>query len=296
MHTREIIIILSLIVLISGCTISMESSSGQSASGSASSTTSSVTSGSSEAATGILYISSVPSGATVYVGRALVGVTPVSVELTSGAYTVTIEKDGYYDYSGRVQVLSDSRNIVSAVLTVISEAEEEYVPPNETIEETPPSEEETPPPTPVGALMIDSSPNGASVYINEIYYGLTPKIISPLIAAEYTVTVDKEGYYLNSTQIRVNANILTPYTFILVTMPVEPEGLLRCNLTINSDPAAAVVYFNDSAIGTTPFSALINHGYYSMRFVKQNYYEYNASKQVDCIDETFSVNLTELPS
>jgi len=52
----------------------------------------------------LVTITSSPSGATLYVDSRMRGKTPTSLELTMGAHSIRLQKDGYVDQSGTIQV------------------------------------------------------------------------------------------------------------------------------------------------------------------------------------------------
>jgi hypothetical protein len=51
-----------------------------------------------------LQIHSFPEGARVTIGRQVVGITPLTVQLVTGMYTVTLEKSGYSRVSDDVRL------------------------------------------------------------------------------------------------------------------------------------------------------------------------------------------------
>jgi len=106
------------------------------------------------------------------------------------------------------------------------------------------------------SLHIDSNPSGARVYINEKFHGMTPVNIDALSEDRAKVVV-KKNYYDDWTQNlvlqagrdeKVNANL----------------KIKQGNVKIISSPEKADVVLEGKKIGTTPINKSINYGEYSI--------------------------------
>ncbi|MDO5845648.1 MAG: PEGA domain-containing protein, partial [Methanocorpusculum sp.] len=118
---------------------------------------------------GTLAISSSPSGASVYLGGEYKGITPLTIfGLSDGNYSLTLTKEGYNTYSTTVRVTSGKTTTENCALTRIAIT---------------------------GSLVITSSPSGASVYVDDVYQGLTPKTVYGLSAGNHVVCIEKFGYF-----------------------------------------------------------------------------------------------------
>ena len=60
-------------------------------------------------------MTSTPAGATVFVDKVRRGLTPLTLELARGAYTIIVERAGYQRFEKKVQV-SDKPSTVEAPL------------------------------------------------------------------------------------------------------------------------------------------------------------------------------------
>lgn len=70
---------------------------------------------------GALSVQSSPSGAEVYLDNEYKGITPLTLQqITTGSHTVLIKKDGYSEYSGDVNIVSDQASGLSVTLTAES--------------------------------------------------------------------------------------------------------------------------------------------------------------------------------
>ncbi|HQD26136.1 MAG TPA: PEGA domain-containing protein, partial [Methanoculleus thermophilus] len=123
-------------------------------------------------ATGFLYVSSTPSGASIYVDGIYKGVTPLEYsEISAGSHQVKITRSGYYDHTQTTSVTAGKTATVSATLSPIPQA-------------------------PVtGTLDVRSTPSGANIYIDGEYKGVTPKVISGLSEGSHQVKITRNGYY-----------------------------------------------------------------------------------------------------
>lgn len=166
--------------------------------------------------TGDLQVTSSPSGAAVYLNGNYQGVTttvggPLDItDLTAATYTVVLKKSGYMDYTTTVKIVAGQTAQVAATLQATG------TPSSGTI-----------------SAEIMSTPEGADVYVNNVYKGLTPLNFQnvPIDTTQtYTVTIKMEGYTPYTTSgkatpgqsIQINA-ALSP---IATPAPTQPLGLM----------------------------------------------------------------------
>jgi serine/threonine protein kinase len=115
---------------------------------------------------GSLQVSSVPSGASVWLNGKVVGKTPYSgKKLKTDQYQLRVRLDGYEDFSRSVQVNQDQTTTVNATLTAL-----------------------------FGGLHIQSEPPGAEVFLNGQKVGTTPYLNQKTAAVKYDIVLHKEGY------------------------------------------------------------------------------------------------------
>lgn len=152
--------------------------------------------------TGDLLVTSSPSGAAVYLNGNYQGVTTQSgnpldiTDLTAATYTVILKKSGYQDYTTTVRIVGGQTAQVAAALQSTG----------------------TPPAGTVSA-EIQSTPEGADVYINNIYKGMTPVNFQNVpvdTTQSYTVTIKLDGY--------------TPY---ITTGKVSPGQSVQINAALS---------------------------------------------------------------
>ena len=77
------------------------------------------------------------------------------------------------------------------------------------------------PPPQNGAIYVDSIPNGAEIYFDGIYAGVSPLTISSVIPATHTIKATLNGYHPESQRINISAGQVSGYSLNLrkVTPP-----------------------------------------------------------------------------
>ncbi len=164
---------------------------------------------------GTLQINSTPSGAIVYLnGTATGDLTNVTLSgKPVGVYNVTVELDSYDSSSQIVTVTKDETEAIS--FTLVQQ---------------------------LGTLQINSTPSGASVYLNGTATGdLTNVTLSDKPVGVYNVTVELDGYDSSSQIVTLTKDATEDVSFTLV----QQLGTLQ----INSTPSGAIVYLNGTATG-----------------------------------------------
>ena len=177
--------------------------------------------------TGYVSITSSPSGASVYIDGAYVGTTPSSSYgsvsyLSAGPYstnsyhTVQIKLAGYETYSTSFKPQEKTPVVINAVLTSSG-------------------------PTTAG-LHVTSVPAGASVYVDNVYYGTTPATIPGLQPGSHTVKVSALGYNDSVSTISVVAgqSVELPVTLTPTSAPGKSPVPI---LGILAGLAAAGIFF-----------------------------------------------------
>jgi len=184
---------------------------------------------------GTIEIVSTPAGAEVYVDGEYQGITPLNITVSPGAHSVQLTRPGYEDYSTTVTVEAGKTVILTVSLT----------------------------PKP-GTLVVDSTPSGASVYVDGSYQGTTPLTVK-VQPGPHEVNVTLKGY--------------EPYT---KTVNVPPGGTVRMaaklekkpaagTLQVNSEPPGASVYVDGTYRGTTPLTLTLPPGTHTVEVRKEGY-------------------------
>jgi len=134
-----------------------------------SSTTSTSTSSSTTTTpkTGTLSVNSNPTGAKVYINNIYSGITPLTLTLNTGTYTVKITKNGYLDYSETVNIRKNERYSINQPLIKLGKT---------------------------ATVNISTNPTYATVYIDGVKVGLSPLFFYKIEPGYHEIRVTKEGY------------------------------------------------------------------------------------------------------
>ena len=199
--------------------------------------------------TGKLSISSNPTGANVYINNDYKGITPITLTLNTGTYTLLLAKDGYENYTATATVTKDKETKLTYSLTQI-----------------------IPPKPKTGNLSISSTPASAKVYVNGEYKGLTPITIKDLKPQTYAVEIILDNFEIYKESVAIMEN---DTKYISATLK-----LLTGELLIFSDPSSANVYINNNYKGLTPFGITLNAGTYTVKITKDGYEDYTESTTI----------------
>ncbi|MCZ2142518.1 MAG: PEGA domain-containing protein, partial [Ignavibacteriales bacterium] len=205
---------------------------------------------------GTLFINSVPQTVKVYVDDKLIGYTGTNIRLNSGTYIVTVKAENYNDTSFSVVILPNQTSVISNInLSLI--------------------------PT-LGLLNINSSPQGADVYINGSYtlsYTATSKYLD---AGNYSVTLKKETYKDTTFNVTVVAGQTVERNITLV----------QNTINITSTPAGATIFVNNINKGITPSVVGLPAGTSTFRLSLSGYWDSTFTVSDQQANQSISVILT----
>ncbi len=168
--------------------------------------------------TGELTIISTPEGAKVFLGTEEKGVTPLTIlELPFGAYELKLQLKGYQDMEQEVELTETSpKTEIPFALEVATPV--------------------------VGDLVIESTPAGAFIVLNNRVIGVTPKKLEKTNAGKYNITIKKDGYQDYSEAVRVkdgqtatvHAQLVEIPKAVVHEAPKEPE--VKPGMLVNRGP------------------------------------------------------------
>ena len=151
---------------------------------------------------GRLLVRSTPSGARVFVDDREYGQTPVAVRnLAPGAHRVRIARDGYATDERRV-VITPS-NLAQSMIVVLerpSDAASRNVQTRLGVPAPPGADQRF-----TGALVVDSRPAGARVFMDGELVGATPLALPTVRAGEHAIRLERDGYRGWSSSVRIVA-------------------------------------------------------------------------------------------
>lgn len=135
---------------------------------------------------GVISVSSPTSGAEVYLNGSYKGLAPLTLgDLTPGNYKVELKKSGHDTYSKTVSIAPGSSETVEASLKEAS-----------------------------SAVTVNSSPGGASIYVDGNYRGSTPLRINGFSAGAYDIELRRDGYnnFRRRVYVKTGENQSVNYT------------------------------------------------------------------------------------
>ena len=131
-----------------------------------------------KAETGIIYISSNPKGAEVYIDGVKKGTTPIRLSLKEGMHKITLRKEGYRDYTKDVKIEGGKEIKLSVNLNKIT----------------------------YGVLTIQTKPQGAEIYIDGKDTGKKTPYTFKLPTGKHKILVKLKNYKDYSQTVNVKEN------------------------------------------------------------------------------------------
>lgn len=209
---------------------------------------------------GSLSISSIPTGANIYIDNIQIGVTPLSIDnLTAQTHSYKLTFAGYQDTSGDVYILPGSNTLSTITLL----------------------------PNP-GNVTVTSIPPGASIIIDNVAQGITPNTISDLTHGSHTYKLTLTGYNIATGSFEIVSDQTTNLDVELVET--------TSSVFINSTPAGATIYIRDVIQPgiVTPAPINLSPGIYTHRLALSGYYDASGNFEVFS-GQTTDINVTLQP-
>jgi len=169
---------------------------------------------------GSIAITSIPSGAEVYIDGQLTGIAPaVFPEILPGNHRVTLSAKGYDDWSRIVSVGSGRMSAINTELVATQEI--------------------------TGSLALITDPPAADIFIDGDFKGVSPVTITGLSAGTHTVLLTLNEYANATTNISITAGQTQKYSAELkkVYKPSAIDLLLAAGAIVMIAVIALVVMF-----------------------------------------------------
>lgn len=197
-------------------------------------------------------------GASVYFDNNYQGLTSngqlvVTVYPAAPVHTFRVEKSGFTTAAGTLTMPdAGTTTIAYAILRPV---------PNQTPSAT------------YGTLSVDSSPQGAKIYLNGYYRGISPFSFDQLTPGSYTVDTVLDGYRQYTTMVRISAGSTTN-----VYTPLQPVSASPNSIYVTSDPTNAFVYLDTLYKGKTPLTVTgISPGDHLIELNAPGYFSWNTT-------------------
>ncbi len=198
---------------------------------------------------GKIDISSLPSGADIYIENRLVGRTPLQLDLSPGVHTLTLKKgQDYQEFTDDIEVKESETFSGNYTLARISREPE--------------SKAKATKAPPVFTLEINTTPEGADVSIDGEYKGKTP----------FKIELNK-----NQCQLKIEKG----EEWSVIDEPLKlRQGLnsihrdlrkLKYSFSVQTNPAEAKVILGDESLGMTPLKRLVLRGIHNLKVEKDGF-------------------------
>lgn len=159
-------------------------------------------------------VRSEPAGAMIYSGDEELGITPAVVQLLEGNHDLTVIKDGFGAWDGKIIAVPNVDQTLPPIRLQPANA----------------------------SLLVNTIPRGANVTVNGRYRGQSPITISLSPDIDYVIGMSKAGYGVTSRSLRLQAAARE-------TISVDLSARVG-TVTINVVPSDAVVYVDGQTRGT----------------------------------------------
>jgi hypothetical protein len=162
---------------------------------------------------GSISVTSIPSGANIYLDNAYKGLTPLTIDaVPNGNHGIVLRLDRYEDSSRAISINGNLLLVNIALIPLLSPTPTATSTLQPTAAGTVLPGQTTPVPAgEYGALSITTSPPGATVYIDGELKGVTPATIPGLSSGKHSVLLILAGYTTLNTTIAVNAGKTSEY-------------------------------------------------------------------------------------
>lgn len=212
---------------------------------------------------GSISVNSNPQDARVYLDNAYKGDTPLNLrDISTGRHNLRIKLSGYEEWVSDITVSS------SRVLRISADLK--------------PQEEQ-------GSISINSDPQGADIYLDDKYEGLTPLNLQNIAAGEYEVKISLPGYEEWVEEVTVSSSRTARVYAELKSRPDYGSVAIYC------EQKDAKVFLNGTyqkTITETPtVLEEIKSGNYEIVIIKDGFRAWVQDIEV-FTDETTSVDIT----
>lgn len=175
----------------------------------------------------LVEVTTEPSGTSVWLGQLEgppVGVTPLTIQVPSGAQTIELRLEGFQPVSRPVQLPAGKTMSIGVVM---------------------------PPLLPV--LAVSTEPPGASIRVEGTKLGETP-LVQSLVEGKHILTIELDGYVAVEQPIELAASH-TVDAPLAVALELEKET--HGDLVLDVRPAGATIRVDGAEVGTSPLPAPI---------------------------------------
>jgi hypothetical protein len=149
----------------------------------------------------------------------------------------------------------------------------------------------TVPPSMYGSMSVNTSPQGAKIYLDGYYRGTSPFLFGQIPPGSHTIEAILDGYYKYTTIIGISSGSNTDVYFTLQAISLAPN-----TLTITSDPTHAFVYLDKIYAGKTPLALeKVYTGNHDIELISPGYNSWSTSVNFPGGGSSRSISATMVP-
>ena len=186
-------------------------------------------------------ISSNPPGATVLQGTVQIGQTPMRLELLEGTHSLSLIRDGFKAWDGKVETVANEDQVLPTVQLEPANAQ----------------------------LQVNSIPRGANVTVNGRYRGQSPVTIDLSPGINYEIGLSKAGYGTTVRRIRLEAAAAEEITIDLTAR----VGVV----TVAALPGDATIFVDGRARGTGTVTLNLSSAPHRLEVKRDGYQTFSRS-------------------
>lgn len=143
----------------------------------------------------MIKVDSKPSGAKVYLSGRYKGITPLSIPVSKGTWSLVVKKQGYRDYRQKVSLKNGQTRTIRVNFRKTGSKDKDPDLKKDTGKKNPKDDSKQPKVKGYGSLRIDSNPRGASLIVNGKKAGITPTVVSQIpLGKASSIVLDLPGY------------------------------------------------------------------------------------------------------
>jgi hypothetical protein len=186
--------------------------------------------------TGSISITSIPTGAGVYLDDSFAGITPITLEdVTVGYHMAKVSKEGYRSEIMNIYLYKGITKELNIGLEPIT-----------------------------GSIAVSSTPSGASVYLDDVDMNkITPCMLSEVLVGQHSIKLTKSDYFNVTRNVSVSVGR---------TSSLHENLTGYGSIDISSDPPGANVYLDANYTGETPKNmSKVIVGNHTIKLTKSDY-------------------------
>jgi hypothetical protein len=216
---------------------------------------------------GSISINSNPQGAKVYLDNVNKGNTPLNLKnITSGQHSLRIVISGYQEMTSDISILPSQTTKVSADLMPLQS---------------------------YGSISVNSNPQGAKIYLDNAYKGVTPLKLGNINSGHHGLKIVISGYQEWTSDISILSSQTTKVSADL--MPLQSYG----SISVSCDQSGAKIFLDGTYKKATSTNLVIledvEDGYHELTVIKDNFRTWVEDIEVFFGEESsVDVTMTEL--